>query len=81
MVIKCTQIQHKNKPCILFHFPYNALLNNALNRLEFAKYSNTYKCWYISQNNTILQQVIFSVATIAKVDVAALKLTPNEAAA
>lgn len=81
MVIKASLIQHNNQPCILLNFPYNTLLNKTFKRLEFAKYSNTYKCWYIPQNKALLQTTIAALTTIATIDVSALKQTPNEAAA
>lgn len=78
MVIKCTYIQHKNKSCILLYYPYYTLLNKVFNQLEFVKYSNTYKGWYIPQNKELLQQIIEAVTAIATVDITTLKLNPQE---
>ncbi|MDI9363844.1 MAG: tyrosine-type recombinase/integrase, partial [Flavobacterium sp.] len=79
MTITCTYITHKNKPCILLAYPYHAPLNKTLKLLDFVKYSNTHKGWYIPQNKALLQQVIAATKGIASVNVEALKIAPAAA--
>ena len=81
MTITCTYITHKNKPCILLACPYHPPLNTKLKLLDFVKYSNTHKGWYIPQNKALLQQVIVATEGIATINTSALQLTASQAAA
>jgi len=79
MVIKCSYIKHQNKACILLGCAYSAHFNKIFRALDFVRYSNTHKGWYIPQNKELLRQVM--EATKGMVDIAALKLTTQAVAA
>jgi len=79
MVIKCSYIKHQNKACILLGCAYSAHFNKIFRALDFVRYSNTHKGWYIPQNKELLRQVM--EATKGMVDITALKLTTQAVAA
>ncbi len=80
MQITCTYITHNNKECILLKCSYNAQLHKTLRTLDFVKYSNTHKGWYLPKNKSLLKQVTTAVAGIAKLDINGLKLAVDEVA-
>ena len=75
MNIICTYINHKNKECILLKSEYNAQLNKIFRTLDFVKYSNTHKAWYLSKNKELLKQVMLATKDLATIDVSPLKQT------
>lgn len=80
LLIISSYITHKNKECILLQCEFNAQLNKIYRTLDFVKYSNTHKGWYLPKNRALLKQVMFAIKDVAAVDVATLKLTPIEVA-
>jgi site-specific recombinase XerD len=81
MKIICNYINHRNKECILLSSDYNSQLNKIFRTLDFVKYSNTNKGWYLPKDKALLKQVTAAVASIAQLDIEALKLPVDEVAA
>ena len=70
-------INHKNKECILLKSEYNAQLNKIFRTLDFVKYSNTHKAWYLPKDKAFLKQVIVAIKDVATIDISPLKQTPQ----
>lgn len=75
MTITCNYITHKNKEWILLKSEYNAQLNKIFRTLNFIKFSNTHKSWYLPKNKELLQQVIEKTKAIATINTQLLKVT------
>jgi len=71
--ITCNYLTHKNKNCILLKSDFSSKLNLIYRHLDFVKYSNTNKSWYIPQNKELLKQVIEATKICATVDINPLK--------
>ena len=81
LTITCTYIEHKGKEHLLLQSSFNAAINNIYRQINFVKYSNTYKSWYMPKNKDLLQQLVYQTKGIAQVDISKLKLKPQEEAA
>lgn len=75
MTITCDYITHKNKEWILLKSEYNAQLNKIFRTLNFVKFSNTHKSWYLPKNKELLKQVVEKTKTIATINTQQLKVT------
>lgn len=78
MKITCHYINHKNKECILLKADYNVQLNKIFRGLDYAKYSNTHKGWYIPKSKELLQQVIQQTKDIVTIDLKLLHRNTKE---
>jgi integrase/recombinase XerD len=73
--INCKYCDYKNKEVLLLDCPKDVHLNKVFRMLDFVRFSNTLKGWYMPKSKELLQQLIAATHSIAHVDVKGLQLT------
>lgn len=71
--IDCSYIIHRNIECILLKSPIDESINKVFRKLDFVKYSNTHKGWYMPKNKEQLLQLEKAINNIATINSSALK--------
>lgn len=66
-------ICHRDKECIGIYFSNLAILNNAVKKINGARWTKTHKCWYVLLNKENYTAVLLAFQELSKVDNLELK--------
>lgn len=66
-------ICHREKECIGIYFSNLAILNNAVKKINGARWTKTHKCWYVLLNKENYTAVLLAFKELSKVDNLELK--------
>lgn len=66
------RILHHEKPQIFISFDYDRVLNETVRSLSGRTYSGTQKCWYVTDSEESIREILLAFKEIADVDISAI---------
>jgi integrase/recombinase XerD len=77
LTVKVDRLVHREVNCLALFFNFNKELNTAVKAIPGTSFSKTHKCWYITNRENLVSEILAAFKDKAWVDITSLKQKPK----